>query len=64
MDMTEIQITAPKCMKILVPRQIIDEFERLVREEDLSRFITEALRDELKKIRFRTQLENALLKVA
>jgi len=55
--MIEINMTAPKQIKILVPQRLFEEFERMVKEENLSAIITEALTEQLKKIRFRTDLE-------
>lgn len=62
--MVEINVIVPKKLKILVPQRLFEEFERLVKEEKLSEIITEALSEELKKVRFRTELEKASSKVA
>lgn len=62
--MVEINVVVPKRLKILVPQRLFEEFEKLVKEEDLSTVITEALTEELKKIRFRTHLEKVSSKVA
>ena len=57
--MIEISVTVPKQLKILVPERLFEEFEQKVKEENLSAMITEALTEQLKKIRFRTALEKA-----
>ena len=62
--MIEINVIVPKKLKILVPQQLFEEFDHMVKEEDLSKVITEALAEELKKIRFRIELEKASSKVA
>ncbi|MGH7274131.1 MAG: hypothetical protein ACREIQ_06735 [Nitrospiria bacterium] len=62
--MIEINVIVPKKLKILVPQRLFEEFEHMVKEEDLSRIITEALTEELKKVRFRIELEKASSKVA
>jgi hypothetical protein len=63
-QMVEINVVVPKKIKILVPRRLFEEFEQMVKEENLSTIITEALTEELKKVRFRTELEKAASKVA
>jgi hypothetical protein len=55
--MIEINVTVPKQLKILVPQRLFEEFEKMVKEENLSAIITEALTEQLKKIRFRADLE-------
>ena len=62
-EMSEIYVVSPKNVKILVPKQLCEEFERVVEEETLSEIITEALSDELKRLRFRAALEKARKKV-
>ena len=62
--MIEINVIVPKKLKILVPQRLFEEFEQMVKEEDISRIITEALAEELKKIRFRIELVKASSKVA
>ena len=56
--MTEIRVVAPWKLRILVPHQLLEEFARLVNKKDLGEIITEALTEELKKIRFREDLNN------
>ena len=62
--MIEINVIVPKKLKILVPQRLFEEFEQMVKEENLSEIITEALAEELKKIRFRIELVKASSKVA
>ncbi len=59
-QMIEISTVTPKKMKILIPQRLFEEFEHYVRAENLSAIITEALANELKKIRFRIDLEKSL----
>jgi metal-responsive CopG/Arc/MetJ family transcriptional regulator len=54
--MAEIQITSPEKISISVPQYLLDEFERMVDQRNLDAIIAEALMDELKRIRFRTDL--------
>jgi hypothetical protein len=61
--MIEISVTVPKQLKILVPERLFEEFEQEIEEENLSAIITEALTEQLKKIRFRTALDKASNKV-
>lgn len=61
--MVEIHVILPKELKILVPKQLFEELDRVVKEETLSEMITEALTGELKKLRFRSDLEKARSKV-
>ena len=58
-ETVEISVVIPKRLKILVPRPLFEQFEQSVRDENLSAVVTEALREELKKIRFRSALEAA-----
>lgn len=53
----EIYVIFPKHLKIHVPQQLLEEFDHVVKEEDLSEIITEAINEELKKIRFRMALQ-------
>ena len=62
--MIEINVIVPKKLKILVPQRLFEEFEQMVKEENLNEIITEALAEELKKIRFRIELVKASSKVA
>jgi hypothetical protein len=52
-EMIELSVVLPRNFKILVPQQLFSEFEHLVRAENLNEIVTEALSEELKKIRFR-----------
>jgi hypothetical protein len=58
-EMTEIQLVCQKVFKILVPQQLIEELGKVVIKEKFSETITEALTQELKKLRFRKDLEKA-----
>ncbi|MCI0527101.1 MAG: hypothetical protein L0Y56_06620 [Nitrospira sp.] len=49
-------------MKVLVPQCLFEELEEKVKEENLSIVVTEALREELKKVRFRIDLEKVTVK--
>jgi signal recognition particle GTPase len=60
--MVEIGIVLPKKMKIQVPQCLFEELEANIREENLSAVVTEALTEELKKVRFRMDLEKASAK--
>ncbi len=62
--MIEINVVVPKLLKIMVPQSLFQEFEQVVTAENLSAIITEALTEELKKIRFRTDLQKASNKVS
>ncbi len=64
MKMIEINVVVPKLLKIMVPQSLFQEFEQVVTAENLSAIITEALTEELKKIRFRTDLQKASNKVS
>ncbi len=59
-QMIEISTVTPKKMKILIPQRLFEELEHSIRGENLSAIITEALANELKKIRFRIDLEKSL----
>ncbi len=58
-EMIEIHVVFPRELKILVPKQLFEELDRVVKEETLSEMITKALTEELKKLRFRSELEKA-----
>jgi hypothetical protein len=62
--MVEIGIVTPKKMKIVVPQCLFEELEAKVKEGNLSMVITEALSEELKKVRFRMDLEKVSAKMA
>jgi len=62
--MIEINVVVPKQLKIMVPQSLFQEFEQAVTAENLSTIITEALTEELKKIRFRADLQKASNKVS
>lgn len=62
--MIEVSMIVPKKVKILIPEQLFEEFEEMVKKNDVSAVITEALAEELKKVRFRAQLERVSSKVA
>ncbi|MCI0528526.1 MAG: hypothetical protein L0Y56_13890 [Nitrospira sp.] len=64
MKMVEIHVVVPKLLKIMVPQSLFQEFEQVVTAENLSAIITEALTEELKKIRFRADLQRASNKVS
>jgi metal-responsive CopG/Arc/MetJ family transcriptional regulator len=63
-EQIEIYVVSPKKIKIYVPRQLFEEFEQVVEKEDLSAAITEALREELKKIKFRKDMVRISNKVS
>jgi len=65
-EMFKIEVVAPrnKRIRILVPRQLLEEFERIVREEDISEVITEALTEQVRRMRFRRALEKVSSHVA
>jgi metal-responsive CopG/Arc/MetJ family transcriptional regulator len=46
-------------LKVLVPKRLFEELDQVVKEEKVSEVITEALTEELKKLRFRRDLEKA-----
>ncbi len=58
--MTLIDISLPRRRKILVPYWVFEELEQKVKEENFNEIITEALIEELKKVRFRLDLEKSL----
>lgn len=58
-EMVEIEVVVPRKFKISVPKDLFEEFEQIVAEENLSEIITEALTEELKRVRFRVDLEKA-----
>ena len=62
-QMTEIHVVAPRNLRILVPHQLVEEFARLVPRKNLGEIITEALAEELKKIRFREDLNSVSRKM-
>ena len=62
-QMTEIHIIAPRNLRILVPHQLVEELARLVPRNNLGEIITEALAEELKKIRFRQDLNSVSRKM-
>jgi hypothetical protein len=62
--MVEISVIVPKKLKIMVPQSLFDEFEQMIQGNDLNTIITEALTEELKKMRFRADLEKIISKVA
>ena len=65
-EMLEIEVVDPRNKKIhiLVPQQLVEEFERMAIEEDISEVITEALTEQVKRMRFRRALEKIYSKVA
>ncbi len=60
--MIEIDIHSPRTRKVLIPQWVFEELEQKVKEENLSVIITEALLEELKKVRFRIDLEKVTVK--
>jgi metal-responsive CopG/Arc/MetJ family transcriptional regulator len=58
-EMIEIHVNFPMELKILVPKQLLEELTQVVKEEKISEVITEAITEELKKLRFRKDLEKA-----
>jgi len=58
-EMIEIHVVIPREMTLLVPEPLLEELMQKVEDEKLSLIITEALTEELKKIRFRKALKNA-----
>jgi hypothetical protein len=62
--MIEINVVVPRQLKIMVPQSLFQEFEQAIMSEDLSTIIIEALTEELKKIRFRADLQKASNKVS
>ena len=65
-EMFEIEVVDPgnKKIRILVPRQLVEEFERMAIEKDISEVITEALTEQVKRMRFRREMEKVTSKVA
>jgi hypothetical protein len=62
-EVSEVHVVSPKTLKIFVPKKLCDEFEQTVEEETLSEVMTEAISEELKKLRFRMALKKATNKV-
>lgn len=62
-DKVEIEVLAPKKLKISVPKSLYEAFQELVMEENLEEIIVEALNEELKRIRFRIDFEKATTRV-
>jgi hypothetical protein len=58
-EMIEIHVVIPMEIKLLVPEPLLEELGQKVEDEKLSVTITEALTEELKKIRFRRDLKKA-----
>jgi hypothetical protein len=56
-QMAKIRIITPKKLIIRVPEQLLEEFVQAVDEKTISPAITEALTDELKKIRVRREFK-------
>ncbi len=56
-ELIEIQVIFPKEPRILLPKKLVEDFAQAVDPEELSATITEALADELKKLRFRNALQ-------
>ena len=63
MKMIEINVVVPKQLKIIVPQRLFEELEQMVTAENLSAIITEALTEELKKMRFRADLQKVSGKI-
>lgn len=63
-QMIEIDMIFPKELKILVPLRLLEELSQAVKEEKLSEMVTEAITEELKKLRFRRDLERARRRLA
>lgn len=61
-EMIEVHVVFPSELKILVPKQLLEEISQAVKEEKLSEMITEAITEELKRLRFRADLERARTK--
>ena len=61
-EMIEIHVVSPRELKILVPKRLFEELDRMAKEETISEIITEAITEELKKLRFRSHLEKARTK--
>ncbi len=58
-EVSEVHVVSPRTLKIFVPKKLCDEFEQAVEEETLSEVMTEAISEELKKLRFRMALKKA-----
>ncbi|MCI0530109.1 MAG: hypothetical protein L0Y56_21915 [Nitrospira sp.] len=56
-EMIEIHVVIPKEITILVPEPLLEELVQKVEDEKLSAIITEALTEELKKLRFRKDIK-------
>ncbi|HEX9757109.1 MAG TPA: hypothetical protein VGB26_04825 [Nitrospiria bacterium] len=62
-ELIEIKVVSPKSCKVSVPKKLLEDLNRLVSNDKLSEFITEAFRAELKKIRFRKDMAKSSQKV-
>jgi hypothetical protein len=58
-EVSEVHVVSPKTLTIFVPKKLCEEFESVVDEETLSQVMTEAISEELKKLRFRIALKKA-----
>jgi cell shape-determining protein MreC len=58
-EMIEIHVVIPREVTILVPESLLEEFVEKAENEKLSEIITEALTEELKRLRFRRDLKRA-----
>jgi len=56
-EMIEIHVVIPREITILVPEPLLEELVQKVEDEKLSAIITEALTEELKKLRFRKDIK-------
>ncbi len=56
-EMIEIHVVIPREITILVPESLLEELVQKVEDEKLSAIITEALTEELKKLRFRKDIK-------
>jgi len=65
-EMFEIEVVDPrnKKIRILIPQQLVEEFEQMAIEKNISEVITEALTEQVKRMRFRRALERVSIKVA
>ena len=61
-ETTDIQIVCQKALTIPLPLHLINELGTMVPREQLPDVITEALTEELKKLRFRKDLKKARTK--
>jgi hypothetical protein len=57
-EMIEIHVVIPREVTILIPEPLLEEFVQKAENEKLGTIITEALTEELKKLRFRRDLRN------